>query len=139
MIIAVQHDHFILSQAIDIKVNGVLDSINQIKQVTGRVDMNILEIRGHVVHIKDGVSQQQIQMQKAQDDDLSEKLSQRVGDTGCWFLESEQFQQWVDGSVTSSCLWCPGNPGVGKTILASIIINYLQSLDHKKKTLILSS
>ncbi len=39
----------------------------------------------------------------------AEKLSQRVGDTGRWFLESHQFQQWVDGSVTSSCLWCPGN------------------------------
>ncbi len=27
----------------------------------------------------------------------AEKLSKRVKDTGCWFLESEQFRQWVDG------------------------------------------
>ncbi|PBK87744.1 hypothetical protein ARMGADRAFT_862203, partial [Armillaria gallica] len=68
----------------------------------------------------------------------AEKLSQRVGDTGCWFLESEQFQKWVDGSAPSSCLWCPGHPGVGKTILASIVIDYLQSLDYEEKTLILN-
>ncbi|KAK0184075.1 hypothetical protein F5146DRAFT_1106156 [Armillaria mellea] len=66
-----------------------------------------------------------------------EKLSQRVEDTGCWFLESAQFQQWVNSSAVS-CLWCPGNPGVGKTILASIIIDHLQSLSHMKNTLVLS-
>ncbi len=38
----------------------------------------------------------------------AEKLSQRVGDTGRWFLESGQFQMWVDGSAKSSCLWCSG-------------------------------
>ncbi len=85
----------------------------------------------------------------------AEKLSQRVGDTGRWFLESKQFLKWVDNSASSSCLWCPGHrelfakcfhclqanissAGVGKTILASIIIDYLQSLDYKEKTLILS-
>ncbi|KAK0438148.1 ankyrin repeat-containing domain protein [Desarmillaria tabescens] len=67
----------------------------------------------------------------------ADKLSQRVGDTGRWFLESEQFRSWVDGSVRSSRLWCPGNPGVGKTILSSIVIDYLQSLDYEEKTLIL--
>ncbi len=39
----------------------------------------------------------------------AEKLSQRVGDTGRWFLEAIQFRQWVDGSAPSLCLWCPGN------------------------------
>ncbi|KAK0438882.1 uncharacterized protein EV420DRAFT_1279847 [Desarmillaria tabescens] len=66
----------------------------------------------------------------------AEKLSQRVGNTGSWFLKSEQFQRWVEGSAASSCLWCPGNPGVGKTILAAIIIDYLQSLNHKKNTVV---
>ncbi|KAK0215975.1 hypothetical protein EDD85DRAFT_441135 [Armillaria nabsnona] len=67
MIIAVQHDHFALSQAINemlaivgTKIDGILDSTNRIIQVTGRVETNIIKIRGQVV-------QQQIQMQKAQD------------------------------------------------------------------------
>ncbi|PBK85057.1 hypothetical protein ARMGADRAFT_1048105 [Armillaria gallica] len=67
----------------------------------------------------------------------AEKLSQRVKDTGHWFLGSELFKEWISGPAPSSCLWCPGNPGVGKTILASIIIDYLQSLDYKRKTLVL--
>ncbi|KAK0430759.1 hypothetical protein EV421DRAFT_241470 [Armillaria borealis] len=155
MIVAVQRDHFTLSQAIDMKVDGVLDSTNRIEQVTQRVDTNVFKIRDQVAHINDGVLQIQSQGQKAEDDDLcmcviawltdlnfksvqAEKLSQRVGDTGGWFLESKKFQKWVHGSAPSSCLWCPGNSGVGKTILASIIVDYLQSLDYKKKTLILS-
>ncbi|SJL10212.1 uncharacterized protein ARMOST_13596 [Armillaria ostoyae] len=161
MIIAVQRDHVALSHAIqeklvsvDMKVDGVLDSTNRIEQIAGRVDTNIINVHGQVAHIKDGVSQQQIQMQKAQDDEMlmhiitwltdlnfksvqAEKLSQWVEDTGCWFLEAEQFQQWIDGLVTS-CLWCLGNPGVGKTILAAIIIDYLQSVEYKDKTLVLS-
>ncbi|PBK81190.1 hypothetical protein ARMGADRAFT_948590 [Armillaria gallica] len=68
----------------------------------------------------------------------AKKLSKWVKDTGCWFLESEQFQQWVDDSAAASCLWCPGNSGVGKTILATIIINYLQPVEYKDKTLVLS-
>ncbi|KAK0479894.1 hypothetical protein EDD18DRAFT_1086255, partial [Armillaria luteobubalina] len=35
-------------------------------------------------------------------------------------------------------LWCPGNPGVGKTILASIIIHHLRTLVNQTKTLVLS-
>ncbi|KAK0216580.1 hypothetical protein EDD85DRAFT_436907 [Armillaria nabsnona] len=150
VIVAVQRDHVALSRAInetlaivDAKVNSVLDSTNKIKQDVSRVDMNIVKISGQVAHA-----------QKTQDDDMemrviawltdlnfksvqAEKLSQRVGDTGRWFLESEQFQMWVDGSATSSCLWCSGGPGVGKTVMASIIIHHLQML-NQEKALVLS-
>ncbi|SJL14313.1 uncharacterized protein ARMOST_17769 [Armillaria ostoyae] len=162
MIVAVQRDHFALSQAIneilaivDTKVEGVLDCTNRIEQVTQRVDMNIFKICDQVAHINNGVSHIQSQGQKTEDGDLlmsiitwltdlnfksvqAEKLSQRVGDTGHWFLKSKLFKEWVDGMAPSLCLWCPGNPGVGKTILTAIIIDYLQSLNHERKTLILS-
>ncbi|KAK0435988.1 hypothetical protein EV421DRAFT_1146278 [Armillaria borealis] len=154
MIVAAQHDHLqVFSCA---PMDGILDSTNQVEQVTGRVETNIIEIRDQVAHIKDDVSQQRIQMQKAQDEETlirvlawltdlnfksiqAEKLSQRVEDTGHWFLESELFEEWVNGPTPgSSCLWCPGNLGVGKTILAAIVIDYLRSLNHERKTLILS-
>ncbi|SJL14282.1 uncharacterized protein ARMOST_17738 [Armillaria ostoyae] len=155
MIVAVQHDHFALSQKIDTKVNGILDSTNQIEQVTRRVDANVFDIHGQVAHINNGVSQIQSQGEKAQDDGLCmsiipwltdlnfksvqvEKLKQQVGDTGHWFLESELFKKWVNGPAPSSCLWCPGNPGVGKTVLAAIITKYLRALNHERKTLILN-
>ena len=40
--------------------------------------------------------------------------------TGSWFLDSPQFTQWVDG--TAQTLFCPGIPGAGKTMIASIAI-----------------
>lgn len=44
--------------------------------------------------------------------------------TGEWFLRSASFQQWLHS--TNQMLFCPGIPGVGKTILTSIIIEHLQ-------------
>ncbi|SJL06971.1 uncharacterized protein ARMOST_10313 [Armillaria ostoyae] len=71
------------------------------------------------------------------------KLKERVGNTGEWFLESPGFMSWKDGSTESRTLWCPGSPGVGKSVLASIIVNALQSPIYEKtlvqqKTLVLS-
>ncbi|KAK0451232.1 uncharacterized protein EV420DRAFT_1621879 [Desarmillaria tabescens] len=68
----------------------------------------------------------------------AEKLNQRVGDTGRWFLECQQIQEWIHGSAESACLWCPGNPGVGKTILASIITDHLRTLANQEKILVLN-
>ncbi|KAK0199275.1 hypothetical protein DFS33DRAFT_1267286, partial [Desarmillaria ectypa] len=45
-----------------------------------------------------------------------------------WFLKSSQFTSWVDGSAKSSTLRCPGNPGTGKSFLASIVVTHL----HKR-------
>ncbi|KAH7024432.1 uncharacterized protein B0I36DRAFT_366377 [Microdochium trichocladiopsis] len=45
--------------------------------------------------------------------------------TGRWFLESEPFQRWTSG--TSKTLFCPGMPGSGKTIIASVTTDYLRS------------
>lgn len=38
--------------------------------------------------------------------------------TGQWLLESETFSKWFGTSRTfSNGLWCPGEPGVGKTVI----------------------
>jgi Cdc6-like AAA superfamily ATPase len=41
-----------------------------------------------------------------------------------WLLESRQFQSWID-SQQSISLFCPGIPGAGKTVMASIAVEYL--------------
>ncbi|EGN97635.1 hypothetical protein SERLA73DRAFT_30543, partial [Serpula lacrymans var. lacrymans S7.3] len=48
--------------------------------------------------------------------------------TGKWVLEDEKFKKWR--SEKEEILWCPGSPGVGKTVLASYIINHL--IEHHK-------
>ncbi|KAJ7600104.1 ankyrin repeat-containing domain protein [Mycena floridula] len=46
--------------------------------------------------------------------------------TGTWLLQDSQFLEWLQGNM--KLLWCRGDPGVGKTILASVIIDHLQRL-----------
>ena len=55
----------------------------------------------------------------------SEYFSQRQPGTGEWLLESSKFQDWV--AKPSATLFCPGIPGAGKSILASVIIQELNT------------
>src|SRR5216117_3237475 len=43
--------------------------------------------------------------------------------TGLWLLNSNEFQQWLNTS--RGILFCPGIPGAGKTMMASIVVDYL--------------
>ncbi|KAI9780621.1 MAG: hypothetical protein M1816_002782, partial [Peltula sp. TS41687] len=51
-------------------------------------------------------------------------LSQRQEGTGDWLLLSTKFNNWLDGPPGT--LLCPGIPGAGKSVLASIVVDYLQ-------------
>ncbi len=53
-------------------------------------------------------------------------LSRRTPSTGEWLLVEENFKSWVGGSG-SSCLFCSGIPGAGKTVLTSLVIDHLES------------
>ncbi|KAJ7706667.1 ankyrin repeat-containing domain protein [Mycena rosella] len=43
--------------------------------------------------------------------------------SGEWLLQSEQFKSWSAG--VGKILWCPGIPGAGKTVLASVVVEHL--------------
>jgi Cdc6-like AAA superfamily ATPase len=43
-----------------------------------------------------------------------------------WFLASGEFQEWI--KTKDGMLFCPGLPGVGKTVLVSIVIQHLLNL-----------
>ncbi|KAJ6528219.1 hypothetical protein DFH09DRAFT_935342, partial [Mycena vulgaris] len=47
----------------------------------------------------------------------------RKSGTGDWLLAHHHFQQWEAGS--GGTLWCRGIPGAGKTVLASMVVEYL--------------
>ncbi|KAI0836696.1 ankyrin [Hypoxylon sp. FL0890] len=51
-------------------------------------------------------------------------LQQRHDGTGQWFLESSEFQDWMQ--TAGRTLWCSGAPGAGKTVMASTTIQYLR-------------
>ncbi|EPS37521.1 hypothetical protein H072_8807 [Dactylellina haptotyla CBS 200.50] len=46
--------------------------------------------------------------------------------TGQWLFDSPDFQSWINSSE-SQILFCPGIPGVGKTIITSSVIHHLSS------------
>ncbi|KAI9148801.1 ankyrin repeat [Paramyrothecium foliicola] len=52
-------------------------------------------------------------------------INRRQENTGQWFLKSTEYQKWLENKQQT--LFCPGNPGVGKTILSSIVIDDLNS------------
>ena len=53
----------------------------------------------------------------------SDLISRRQEGTGEWVFESSEFKTWING--TRVTLFCPGIPGAGKTMLASIVVDYL--------------
>jgi Cdc6-like AAA superfamily ATPase len=53
----------------------------------------------------------------------SDFIARRQEGTGQWLLESNQFQEWL--TKNKQTLFCPGMPGVGKTIVTSIVVDYL--------------
>ncbi|KAF8868100.1 hypothetical protein BD779DRAFT_1462375 [Infundibulicybe gibba] len=52
-------------------------------------------------------------------------LEKRTRDTGEWFLQHPKFLAWRRGDPEYKTLWCPGNPGVGKSVMVSLVINEL--------------
>jgi len=56
-------------------------------------------------------------------------IKRRQAGTGQWLLDSIQYQDWL--KVKKQTLFCPGIPGAGKTILTSVVINYLYNKFRK--------
>ncbi|KAF4962426.1 hypothetical protein FSARC_9498 [Fusarium sarcochroum] len=57
--------------------------------------------------------------------ELSKHLQHRAPGTGQWLLDSPEFRKWLNEPGDS--LLCYGPPGAGKTVMASIVVDNLQS------------
>ncbi|KAL9581706.1 MAG: hypothetical protein Q9203_005787 [Teloschistes exilis] len=55
--------------------------------------------------------------------------ARREADTGQWFPDAPEFQKWTYGANNTLC--CPGMPGAGKSILASLPVDFLRQLPGK--------
>jgi hypothetical protein len=52
-------------------------------------------------------------------------IARRQEGTGQWLLDSDEFQDWLN--QTGQTIFCSGIPGSGKTIITSIVVDYLCS------------
>jgi NACHT domain-containing protein len=50
-------------------------------------------------------------------------IARRQEGTGEWLVRSDEFQQWENNK--NGILFCPGIPGAGKTMMASIVVDHL--------------
>lgn len=53
-------------------------------------------------------------------------ISMRQPETGQWFLDSAEYQNWLRNDKQT--LFCPGGPGTGKTIMTAIAIDDLYAV-----------
>ncbi|KAF8905873.1 hypothetical protein CPB85DRAFT_902389 [Mucidula mucida] len=57
-------------------------------------------------------------------------LEERLSGTGIWVLQHPDFVAWRDSGEASRTLWCYGHPGAGKSVMAALIVDYLQSTSN---------
>lgn len=50
---------------------------------------------------------------------------------GSWLLEDERFLNWKTRKA-HNVLWCPGDPGCGKTVIMAIVINHISNTSDAK-------
>jgi hypothetical protein len=51
-----------------------------------------------------------------------------------WYCTDKIFESWENRTSTSSTLWCPGQPGAGKSVLAACMSEYLLSKHEESNT-----
>ena len=105
----IQGDHVRLSSAIYEEVQRMRDTMDVIVE-KGRTD----EERG----ILDWIGRY------TPDTDHERVAKPRLPGTGQWFLQREEFANWRNDPMPGG-LWALGNPGVGKTILSSLVVGEL--------------
>ncbi|KIX98300.1 uncharacterized protein Z520_05601 [Fonsecaea multimorphosa CBS 102226] len=114
VMLALQNDHFKLSlemkqDLIDVKgdLRGAIDGATAARQVE-----EFQKVTAWLSSLDFAVKQVDF-------------VNRRQVGTGEWFLSDPRFQQWLTGEERT--LWCPGLPGAGKTILSSMVVDWLES------------
>lgn len=63
--------------------------------------------------------------------------ARRQADTRHWFLNAPEFQDWIYGANNTLC--CPGIPGAGKSVLASLVVDFLRQLPSKDSSTVVAA
>ncbi|RYP77300.1 hypothetical protein DL769_003449 [Monosporascus sp. CRB-8-3] len=113
--IALQMDHFKLSQAIKDDTNFVRTHVPAIQSGVDKIQQG----QDHAKHrrLVEWISPTDYPAQQ------SDIINRRQEGTCQWFLDAPEFAGWLSGSKQR--LFCPGIPGAGKTMVAAIAIDHL--------------
>ncbi|KAH7168136.1 hypothetical protein DER46DRAFT_574995 [Fusarium sp. MPI-SDFR-AT-0072] len=100
------------------------------------INLNIAEGIGHLQNSQMSAHQKEVLDWISPVDyapQQSDIFSRREPGTGEWLLESDEYNSWVKGDKQT--LFCPGIPGAGKTIMASIVVNSLLDSFHSESNI----
>ncbi|KAJ7591860.1 ankyrin repeat-containing domain protein [Mycena floridula] len=150
VMLAIQNDHVKLSEMIyadlqamqTLVATGMDDITHKVDSISGTIGSVGNQVEGLSTQIEPiavGIHQVQAQSMTADLRAFAHWLSPLnfeatqynfvsscTPSTGEWLLADAEFQRWTAGHV--GILWCPGDPGVGKTMLTSRVIDHLQKL-----------
>ncbi|KAM0261986.1 hypothetical protein ACHAQJ_001992 [Trichoderma viride] len=100
-----------------------MDSIKILVNKVGEISEDVKRIhQGQEKHVRNEIVEWLTPVNY--DAQHHEHLSQRSPGSGEWFLKAPNFQKFLSGNEKT--LLCQGNPGAGKTILTSVVIDHLQ-------------
>ncbi|KAH6698452.1 hypothetical protein BKA61DRAFT_707150 [Leptodontidium sp. MPI-SDFR-AT-0119] len=123
----VQGDHLSLSQALSHDIKDIQGLVADIGEGVRNIQVDVEDLHERAADeeyrkILEWISPIPFWSKQR---DLQRKY--RPG-AGTWFLESPEFQQWVDGHL--KILNCTGIPGAGKTIISSVVVQHLAEHFH---------
>ncbi|KAL8893509.1 MAG: hypothetical protein Q9192_005193 [Flavoplaca navasiana] len=123
--IALQMDHFKLSQAIRDDTNAIRDDTNFLRTHVPVLQSWLDTFRQEQDSVK---HQKFLEWVSASDYPLqqSDLIKRTQEGTGQWFVDSPEVARWL--KVARTTLFCPGIPGAGKTMIAAIAIDHLLKL-----------
>lgn len=127
ILLAMGNDQARLAQEIKDDVSYLKDGIDEIKSgiTQNRLDQDALRKEKASLEIMDWLSPLKFQLEHENNYESSSCAR---------FTGSEEFKRWERGDLKT--LWCVGNPGVGKTVLATHIIHRTQqSIQRETETL----
>ncbi|KAF1961004.1 ankyrin [Byssothecium circinans] len=113
--IALQMDHFKLSQAIKDDTNFVRTHVPAIQSGVDKIQQDQADAKHS--KIVEWISPTDYPAQQ------SDIIGRRQEGTGQWFLDAPEFARWL--GEPKSTLFCSGIPGAGKTMVAAIAIDHL--------------
>lgn len=87
----------------------------------GNISVSVHEAPGRRLEMLNWLSH--VSIEKQHEDLRSDLII--AEDSGRWFLESDQYLDWINPANPNRILWCPGLPGAGKTVMASLVIDRL--------------
>ncbi|KAJ7576529.1 ankyrin repeat-containing domain protein [Mycena floridula] len=124
VMLAIHSDHVALSRVIHQGIQQISTRIDHVTDKVSEIAEGAKQIQAHNMNVDLRAFSEwlsPIDFQATQEN----FLAKCAPGTGHWLPAEVKFEHWTAGDIR--ILWCPGSPGVGKTMLASTAVDHLRN------------